>query len=144
MEGASPAFGPLALWSAGSFASLVLATMGPRLWATQPAANATIAIEIVAIGQALLAAIIWPIWTRSVATTLGILFITPAWLLLAARIAAVPATATLEAGWKLEAGLLALAVVRALTPRAALGVVWASLLALSLGGPVLWFLRQGG
>ena len=143
-EPVDPAFVPLALWTAASFGLLVLSIIGAKLWATQPVDNATISVEILAIGQALLAAIAWPIWTRSVASAIGALLSAPAWLLLAGRIAASPVSVTAPFIWKLNAILALLALVRLATPGTAIGFVWAMLLSIALGGPVLWMLAKGG
>ena len=118
--------------------------MGPKLWATQPAENATIAIEIVAIGQAILAALLWPIWSRTAACALGVLLTSPAWLLLAGRIAESPLPPIGQAAWKLAVFLAALAMARWLTPRPAVGFVWSLLVAIGIGGPALWMLTRGG
>ena len=139
-----PAFAPLALWTAGSFALLLLSADGPKLWATQGVENAAVAVGIVAAGQALLAAIAWPIWTRSPAATIGIIVSAPAWLLLAGRLAEAPLPALATMAWKLIALLLALAIIRLATPRAATGLVWSLVVGASLGGPALWLLSHGG
>lgn len=140
----APAFVPLALWTAASFGLLVLATLGPKLWAGQNTENAAIALEIVAVGQAILAAVVWPLWTRSIATTLGVILSSPAWLFLAGRIAAAPIAAVYPVLWKLAAVELTLAIARLATPRTAIGFLWATLLTAAIGGPVLWFLARGG
>ena len=137
-------FVPLAIWSAGSFLLLGLATTGPKLWATQSGENATIAIEIVAIGQALLAVILWPIWTRGAACVLGVALSSPAWILLAGRIAAATLPVAGAIAWKVGALLLALAAVRTLVPRNATGFAWALLVGFAIGAPVLWMLQRGG
>jgi hypothetical protein len=138
------AFGPLALWMAASFALLVLAVIGPKLWATQSAENAAIAIQIVAFGQAILAAVLWPLWTRTAASALGVLLTSPAWLLLAGRIAESPLLPIGQAAWKLALLLAGLAIIRWMTPRSAVGFVWSLIVAAWIGGPVLWMLSRGG
>lgn len=138
------AFGPLALWVAASFALLVLAVIGPKLWATQSAENAAIAIEIVAFGQAILAVILWPLWTRTAASAVGVLLTSPAWLLLAARIAESPLAPVGQNSWKVAALLAGLAITRWVTPRSAVGFVWSLIVATAIGGPTLWMLARGG
>lgn len=139
-----PAFGPLAVWTAASFGLLVLATMGPKLWATQPGENATIAVEIVGIGQGLLAAILWPIWTRTPTSAIGVVLSSPAWLFLAGRIADAAVTVAGGAAWKVAALLIGLALIRLFIPRGAVGFAWALVVALALGAPALWMLQRGG
>lgn len=143
-EATESAFGPLALMTAGSFGLLVLATMGPKLWATQTSDSATLSIEIMAIGQVLLAAIAWPLWTRTATSAIAIVLSSPAWIFLAGRIAASPLEASISMAWKLTAVLAVLVLVRVATPRTAVRFVWAAIAAVALGGPALWMLARGG
>jgi hypothetical protein len=133
---------PLVAWSVASLGLLALAAFGPKLWASQRGDDAKIAVEIVAVGQLLLAAVAWPIWTKSLIASAGVVVTAPLWLLLAGQLAHRTNGAALSIAWKLMAVLMVLALLRAPTPRPGLAYVWALLTTVALGAPVLYYLAR--
>lgn len=133
---------PLVAWSVASLGLLALAAFGPKLWSSQRGDDAAHAVEVVVVGQLLLAAISWPIWTGRVIAAAGIIATMPLWLLLAGRLAQQTDRDVLSIAWKLAAVLAVLALIRAATPRLALGYVWTILIALALGTPTLYYLAR--
>lgn len=141
-QGVGDAFAPLAVWLAASIGLLAVAGFGPKLYASHSVGNATIAVQIVAAGQLLIAAMCWPAWTRSAFTAIAVVASAPAWLWLAGQLAQLPNAEVFAIAWKVTVSLGLAATIRAVTPEPAMGFVWALVMAVVMGLPSLLYLRR--
>ena len=130
----------LLIWSAAQLFALGVSAFRVRLWARFPAAGESLAVDVLFCTQMATAVLLMPRLTR---WRTAFFMLLTAWplLMLAGSLAAVPGASIARAGAWISVWIVAMCLVARVQVRWQ-NLVWPSLVAWSLGGPFLVYLRN--